>query len=278
MNYRHAFHAGNFADVFKHVILVHLLKALQRKDKGFVYIDTHAGPGRYDLKALASQKSGEFRDGIGRLWASPPEDASDYLAAVGGVNRGSALRYYPGSPQIARFFLRAQDRMRLCEREPNECRRLCAEFAGDKQVQVLCGDGYAALAGWLPPPERRGLVVIDPPYERVDEWESVLAALGRALDRWATGIYAVWYPIKVGAPHERFKVALAGAEQRRVLAAELRLWPDDTPFRLNGCGMVVVNPPWRLDESLRNLVPALGERLKQGSNAPRAQIEWLVPE
>ena len=278
MNYRHVFHAGNFADVFKHVVLVSVLKALQRKTKGFAYIETHAGAGRYDLKAPEPQKTGEYRDGIGRLWDSPPEGIEDYLAAVRAVNRRKALRYYPGSPRIARFFLRPQDRMRLCEGGPSECERLRDEFAGDKQVQVRCGDGYAALKSWLPPPERRGLVLIDPPYEHTDEWERVHETVRFAIDRWQTGIFALWYPLKSRAPLERFKTGLVRAGLRRVLTTELAIWPDDAPFRLNGCGVLIVNPPWRLDGELKRSCKPLVEKLKQGSTPPRARIEWLAPE
>jgi 23S rRNA (adenine2030-N6)-methyltransferase len=273
MNYRHAFHAGNFADVFKHAVLVCLLKALQHKDGGFAYIETHAGAGRYDLRAAAARKSGEFRDGIGRLWDSPPQGLEDYLAAVREVNRGSTLCCYPGSPRIARFFLRAQDRMRLCESEPSECERLRREFSRDAQVQVRCGDGYAALKGWLPPPERRGVVLIDPPYESDDEWRHVREAIAAAHARWASGIYAVWYPLKGGASVRRFRQELTRIGLGSMLVAELRVWPGDAPFRLNGCGVLVVNPPWRLEAALEKLRKALTERLKQGPGAPQIRFE-----
>lgn len=278
MNYRHLFHAGNFADVFKHLVIARLLKALQRKDKGFAYIETHAGAGRYDLRAPGVQKTQEYRDGIGRLWdSSPPHDIADYLDAVRGVNRGATLRYYPGSPRVARFFLRPQDRMRVCEQSPGECEQLQAEFAGDAQVYVRCGDGYAALKGWLPPPERRGLVLIDPPYERTDEWDRVRDALMLGAKRWSSGVYAVWYPLKAGTPVGRFLSRVAGSGLRKMLLAELTVWPADTPFRLNGCGMLLLNPPWRFDTELRTLLEALKTLLKQGP-AARSRVEWLVPE
>ena len=278
MNYRHAFHAGNFADVFKHLILARLLKALQKKDKGFAYIETHAGPGRYDLNAPAARKTGEHRDGIGRLWRAPARDGTeDYLAAVRALNRGDDLRYYPGSPRIARFLFRPQDRMRLAERAPEECTRLQAEFAGDAQVTVHGGDGYALLKAWLPPPERRGLVLIDPPYERDDEWALARGALLFAAARWPQGIYALWYPLKPGTPLARFKSALATSGLRKLLAAELTVWPADTPFRLNGCGMVILNPPWKFEAELRGLLEPLAPRLRQGP-AGGARVEWLVPE
>jgi 23S rRNA (adenine2030-N6)-methyltransferase len=278
MNYRHAFHAGNFADVFKHAVLACLLKALQNKDKGFAYIETHAGAGRYDLHAAAARKTGEYRDGIGRLWDSRAEGLDDYLAAVRAVNRGKTLRFYPGSPRIARFFLRTQDRMRLCEGESSACERLRAEFAGDTQVQVRCGDGYAALKAWLPPPERRGLVLIDPPYESGDEWRRAPDAIASAVARWQSGIYAIWYPLKVGAPVRRLREALVGTELRSMLSVELRIWQDETPFRLNGCGLLVVNPPWHLEEALGKLRKPLTERLKQGPGAPRVHLEQLAPD
>jgi 23S rRNA (adenine2030-N6)-methyltransferase len=278
MNYRHTFHAGNFADVFKHAVLVRLLKALQKKNKGFAYIETHAGPGRYDLKAPEPQKTGEYRDGIGRLWDSQPDGIEDYLAAVRTVNRGKALRYYPGSPRIARFFLRPQDRMRLCEAEPDECERLRAEFTRERQVEVRCGDGYAALKAWLPPPERRGLVLIDPPYESNEEWRHVRDAVLFAVDRWPSGIYAVWYPRKAGAPVESFKAGLAAAGIRRIYMAELDVWTSDVPFRLNGSGVLIVNAPWQIEQSLSNLCKPLTERLKQGPSSPLTRFEWLVPE
>jgi 23S rRNA (adenine2030-N6)-methyltransferase len=277
MNYRHVLHAGNFADVFKHVVLVHLMRALQDKDSGFVYIDTHAGAGRYDLEAAGPQESAEYRDGIGLLWNSPVEGTHEYLTAVGTVNCSDVLRFYPGSPRIARFFLRPRDCMWLCERERDDCRRLRAEFAGDRQVQVRCGDGYAALKAWLPPPEQHGLVLIDPPFKGADEWEDAYAALMDAVDRWATGIHALWYPVKAGTPIAQFLARLKAAGLPRVLVVELRLWPDDTPFRLNGCGMAVVNPPCRLEGMLRQSLPTLAQKLKRGSEAPQVKIEWLLP-
>lgn len=279
MNYRHAFRAGNFADVFKHLVLVALLEGLKRKEKGFAYFETHAGAGRYDLRDPAVQKTGEYRDGIGRLWRAPAVDplVAAYLAAVRGVNREPALRVYPGSPRIARSLARPQDRLQLAELEPGECARLKREFARDRQVRVDCGDGYRFLGVWLPPPEARGLVLIDPPYESEEEWRRTAGAALDAHRRWATGVYAVWYPLKAGAPAARLRQAFETSGVRRILLAELEVWPADTPFRLNGCGMVVINPPWRLDGELERVLPPLAERLRQGPRAA-ARIGWLVPE
>ncbi len=278
MNYRHAFHAGNFADVFKHVLLSLLLKSLSRKDSPFFYLDTHAGAGRYDLNGVAAQKTGEYRDGIKRLWndQSLPEVAG-YLAAVRALNDGDTLRYYPGSPRIARFFLRPQDRAVLLELRPEECTQLKAEFAGDRQVIVQGQDGYTGLKAFLPPKERRGLVLIDPPYESDKEFEQVIDGLRMAHARWDSGMYALWYPIKSRPLVERFHRMLVATNIRKILLAEFSPYPEDTAFRLNGCGMVVINPPWKLDETLRSLLPDLMNVL-QRQPVGRAEISWLVPE
>ncbi len=278
MNYRHAFHAGNFADVFKHIVLSLLLRSLHRKDAPFCYLDTHAGAGRYDLVGAEAQKTGEFKDGILRLWEIDPlPELADYLAAVRALNPDKALRYYPGSPAVARFFLRPGDRMVLLELHPQECAQLKTRFGGDQQVTVQAQDGYAGLKALLPPSERRGLVLIDPPYESEDEYRQVVEGIRTAHARWASGIYALWYPIKNRPPVERFHQALVATGMRRILVAELAPYPEDSSFRLNGCGMVVINPPWKLDETLRDLLPKLLDVLRQHP-AGRSDVFWLVPE
>lgn len=279
MNYRHAFHAGNFADVFKHLVLVALLEGLKRKEKGFAYFETHAGAGRYDLRDPAVQKTGEYRDGIGRLWEDTSADplVAAYLSVVRSMNRGPVLRVYPGSPRLARAVVRTQDRLQLAELEPGECARLEREFARDRQVRVACGDGYARLTAWLPPREARGLVLIDPPYESADEWRNAAAAVVAAHGRWPTGVYALWYPLKAGAPVARLRNTLETSGVRRILLAELEVWPSDTPFRLNGCAMAMINPPWRVDAELERALRPLADRLRQGPRAS-ARVRWLVPE
>jgi 23S rRNA (adenine2030-N6)-methyltransferase len=278
MNYRHAFHAGNFADVLKHAVLVLLLKALARKDAPFCYLDTHAGAGRYDLLGEAAQKTGEYRDGIARLWNSPPlSGLEDYLAAVRAMNPAGTLRYYPGSPAIARRLLRPRDRMVLVEQHPEEYERLKAEFADDRRVAVQRQDGYAALKALLPPPEKRGLVLIDPPYESADEYAQAAEGLRVAHARWSSGVLAVWYPVKERAPVQGFHRKLAASGIRKILAVELRPYPADSAFRLNGCGMLIVNPPWRTDETLTGLLARLLEVLRQHPSG-RADVFWLVPE
>lgn len=278
MNYRHSYHAGNFADVFKHTILILLLQALRSKDKPFCYLDTHAGAGRYDLLGEAARKTGEYQEGIARFWAGqvPLREMTDYLAAVRAVNEegGGGLRFYPGSPRIARYFLRAQDRMVLMELHAEEAHALKQEFRGDPQVHVHHADGFSGLKAFLPPPEKRGLVLIDPPFERAEEFEHLAAALQAAHSRWSTGIYAIWYPLK--DPHEirRFHGQLAGSGLRKLLLAEISF--DAAPGRLYGCGMVILNPPWKLDEQLNRLRPALLAALQVTRGEMR--VEWLVPE
>jgi 23S rRNA (adenine2030-N6)-methyltransferase len=279
MNYRHIYHAGNFADVFKHALLAQLLKALQRKDAPFCYLDTHAGIGRYDLHHEAAQKTGEYRTGISRLWnvTGLPADFDDYLAAVRALNRGDHLRFYPGSPRIARHLLRPQDRMVLLEMHPEEAAMLRAEFHGDAQVAVHEQDGYAGLKGFLPPKEKRGLVLIDPPYEQKDDFDRIIAGLKVAHERWSGGTYAIWYPIKDRPTIDRFHRRLLATGIRKILLAELAIYPLDSAFRLNGSGMIVVNPPWQFMETVRPLLTDMQERLRLDAPGSR-RLEMLVEE
>lgn len=283
MNYRHLYHAGNFGDVLKHAVLSLLLRALRRKETPFCYLETHAGAGRYDLLCDAAQKTGEYRQGIAHLWGLSPvaEDLAAYLDAyldaVRSVNQGGELRFYPGSPRIARFLMRPQDRMVLMDLHPEELAALKSEFAGDRQVAIHHQDGYAGLKALLPPKERRGLVLIDPPFERPDEWEQALSGLKLALGRWPTGIYAVWYPIKDRRSVQRWQRRMVQIGSAKILLAELSVYPEDVPQRLNGCGMLIVNPPWQLDERLKGLLPRLLALLAVGEGGS-ARVQWLVPE
>lgn len=277
MNYRHAFHAGNFADVLKHAVLTLCLEHLKRKEAAFRVIDCHAGIGRYDLWGDAANRTGEYQAGIARLLdaAAPPAGLEPYLAAVRALNpRGQPLRWYPGSPRLTQALLRPQDSLVLVELHPEDVGALGAEFAGDRRVAVRHMDAYAALKALLPPPERRGLVLIDPPFERRDEFERMLRGLAQALKRWPGGIYAAWYPIKARPPVDAFLAGMRGFE-RPALAVELMVRPGDVPERLNGCGLAILNPPWRLDEALAGLLPGLARLLAQeGPGGWR--VDWLV--
>ncbi|QSA98639.1 23S rRNA (adenine(2030)-N(6))-methyltransferase RlmJ [Methylococcus sp. EFPC2] len=279
LSYRHAFHAGLHADAFKHLVLTLLVRSLLNKDKAFFYLDTHAGAGRYDLSSDMALKNREFETGIARLWGQGkvPAAVEDYLAAVRATNPADRLRWYPGSPRIVRHFLRPKDRMVLCELHPNEIKLLTSEFAGDGQVRVEQQDGYQSLKAHLPPLERRGLVHIDPSFERKDERRHLLAAVQDAYRRWATGIYAIWYPIQDRRATDDFLKRLERTGIRKILVAEFSILDRDESLRLTGSGMVIINPPWQLDEQLNTLLPWLWEKLsveKQGGH----RIEWLSGE
>ncbi|HUO80913.1 MAG TPA: 23S rRNA (adenine(2030)-N(6))-methyltransferase RlmJ [Steroidobacteraceae bacterium] len=280
MNYRHAYHAGNFADVLKHVTLVALLEHLGRKEAPYFYLDTHAGRGDYPLAAAETQRAGEYRDGILRLVdaAGPPPAVARYLDLVRelGYEQGH-LASYPGSPRVAVALLRVADRAALCELEPREADALRSLLRGDPRAQVHERDGYEALLALLPPREKRGLVLIDPPFEQPDEFERVERALYLAHDRWPGGVYAVWYPIKAGGADGRFLARLAASGIRRQLVAELTVARDDSPGGLNGAGMLIINPPWQLDERLGAALPWLQQRLAAAGRG-RWRVSWLVPE
>jgi 23S rRNA (adenine2030-N6)-methyltransferase len=286
MNYRHAYHAGNFADVLKHVSLVLALDYLNRKDAPWFYLDTHSGRGHYPLTAGETQRAGEYRDGIAKLLDAAPESApssvAPYLDLVRrlGVEDGRLVAY-PGSPKLAAACMRANDRAALCELERGEASALRAEFRGDARIAVHERDGYEALKALVPPREKRGLVLIDPPYEQPDEFEKIHAGLLAALERWPAGAFAVWYPIKHGDAAARFVARMAANGHRRQLVAELCARPDDSPVGLNGAGMLFVNPPWQLDRQLAEAVPWLHRRLLApvpGAAPGRWRVDWTVTE
>jgi 23S rRNA (adenine2030-N6)-methyltransferase len=283
MNYRHAFHAGNFADVFKHAILIGLIDALKAKPTPFCYIDTHAGAGRYDLRDEEARKTGEFVDGVQRLLvaANLPDSLRPYFDLLRAANAADAnghLNVYPGSPLIAGLTLRDSDRIALCEVQEAETAALRKLFADDKRVGVHQRDGYAALAGLVPPKERRGVVLIDPPFEAQEaEFRTIQSALADAYAHWPTGIYAIWYPIKLHRQVLRFQRWFATRGIKKTLVAELMIDADDSPLRLNGCGMVIVNAPWQFDAWLARLLPDL-ERLLARSPRASHRLEWLTRE
>ena len=262
MNYRHAYHAGNVADCLKHALLVWLLRAMARKPAPFVVLDSHAGAGRYDLAGAEARCSGEARGGILRLLDAPPEALADYVALV------RALGLYPGSPALIRAALRPGDRLVAAELHPDEHASLRRLFARDRQVGVHRRDGYAALPAFLPPPERRALILLDPPYEQPDEFAALADALRRGLARFASGVFAAWYPIKHRAPVRAFEARIAGL--RDVVAAELLLREPTDPTRLNGSGLLVVNPPFGFEAAAAAILAALLARL--GGGEPGAGI------
>ena len=281
LSYRHHFHAGNHADVLKHVVLTHLLQALHKKEGAFRYLDTHAGPGLYDLSHEWAQKNREFENGVGRVWgrSDAPEGLALWLEAVRAENPDGELRVYPGSPRIARRFLRPQYRMLLTELHPAEGDPLEQLFAHDRQVLIQRRDGWEALRGHLPPPPnlRRGVVLVDPAFDRANELSRLARALKKAHRQWATGVYALWYPLMDSASMTAFNDEVRSTGIKKILQLELEVIAEADATALRGSGLLVVNPPWRLDEEAAPLLEWLAEALAQG-RGNRGTVRWLVPE
>ncbi|MDV3253862.1 MAG: 23S rRNA (adenine(2030)-N(6))-methyltransferase RlmJ [Lysobacter sp.] len=281
MNYRHAFHAGNHADVLKHVTLLALCDALTAKPTPLFALDTHAGRGLYALDSASAQRTGEAEGGIGRLMAEAPKHPAiaRYLSAVRACRAEHGNASYPGSPWLLGHALREQDRIAACELMPEEATQLAANFAADPRVAAHTRDGYAAMKALLPPRIgttrfARGLVLIDPPYEaQLEEFDTIIGALRDALVRWPQGTYAVWYPIKRRRSLLPFFRRATTLPAKGVLLAELMVHPDDSPLRMNGSGMLLVNPPWQLDQTLQSALPLLQRAIGEAGAASRT--EWL---
>lgn len=282
MNYRHAFHAGNFADVAKHIILTRILTYLMKKDAAFRVIDTHAGIGLYDLFGNEAERTDEWQEGIGRLIdAKPPAPVAGliapYLGAVKAQNSDGRLRYYPGSPMITRHMLRSQDRLMALELHASDAWALRKNFADDFQVRVTTLDGWAAMGTHLPPKEKRGLVLIDPPFEEKGEFTRMTQSLQKAHARWPGGIYAYWYPIKEPRDVDAYVKALKATGIPKILRIELTIDTPTTPPRLHGTGMIVVNPPFVLEQEMRTMLPVLAELLGVEGRG-RWSVDWVAGE
>ncbi|RWE01656.1 23S rRNA (adenine(2030)-N(6))-methyltransferase RlmJ [Mesorhizobium sp.] len=282
MNYRHAYHAGNFADVVKHAVLCRLVEYLKQKDKAFRVIDTHAGIGRYDLASVEAGKTGEWQGGVGRLFEATLEPRAaallqPYLQAVRAENPDGGLRRYPGSPLIVRHLLRKQDRLTAIELHPEDAARLKAIFAGDFQTRVIELDGWLALGAHLPPKEKRGLVLVDPPFEEEGEFPRLVENLRRAHRRWPGGIYALWYPVKDRKAVAAFRAALKETGIPKLLDIGFEIRPASNEPSLDGSGLVVVNPPFTLEGELRIMLPAL-HRLLAAEQPSRWTVDWLAGE
>jgi len=284
MNYRHAFHAGNFADVMKHAALALAIEALKRKEKPFFLLDTHAGRGAYDLGGTEAQKTGEAARGVGRLLDAPatalPAGLTPYLGVIRAMNPAGGWRHYPGSPEIAARLLRAHDRIALVELHPEDAQALRARYRADRRIAVHQRDAHDAAKGLVPPPERRGLVLIDPPFEARDEFQRLERTLARLRRVWPGGVALAWYPIKGRAAADRLHEALRAAGGPPSIAAEMWVRPPADPFRLDGSGLVVVNPPWGMAEALADLLPALGRLLapEQGGGQVVPLVEERPPQ
>jgi 23S rRNA (adenine2030-N6)-methyltransferase len=282
MNYRHAFHAGNFADVVKHAVLARILLHLGRKPAPFRVIDTHAGAGRYDLNGPEASRTGEWRDGIGRLAAATlaPEVAAllaPYRDVVARCNPPGALGVYPGSPLIARALLRPQDRLIACELEPLAAAALARNLAGDARCKAIAIDGFTALKAYVPPKERRGVVLLDPSFENADDFMRLAQALVSAQRKWAGGIYLMWYPIKERAASEALAKRLTAARLPKLLRAEIEVAAGREPERLAACGLIVLNPPWTLAAELQILLAGLADILSPAGRGG-FRLGWLGQE
>ena len=281
MNYSHAFHAGNFADVVKHIIVTRLVEYLKKKDAAFRVIDTHAGIGRYDLSGDIAKRSPEFANGIGRLLAAQlPQKAvpliAPYLEVIRAMNP-EGLSLYPGSPLLVRKLLRPQDRLSALELHPEYAKKLTSLFESDVQVRVIELDGWLALNAHVPPKEKRGLVLVDPPFEERGEFERLVDGLVKAHRKFPGGVYALWYPLKdVRAVHD-FISALYGTGIPRMLRTEVAIRPSSNPPKLFGSGLIIVNPPYTLEGELRVLLPALAQLLGD-TGAGRHKLEWIRGE
>jgi 23S rRNA (adenine2030-N6)-methyltransferase len=286
MNYRHAFHAGNFADVIKHIVLVRILIYLQDKQAAFRVIDSHAGAGLYDLTSDEARRGGEWLTGIARVMQARFSEATlplvkPYLDIVRAFNPKAELKTYPGSPLIARALLRPQDRLTACEVEPTARKRLIEALRRDTQARVVDLDGWMALPAFVPPNERRGLVLIDPPYEQKDEFERLAAGFADAFAKWPTGSYLLWYPVKSRRATDTLarrvtEVAGAGTPAGKCLRLEFSVAPQATGSALASAGLLIVNPPWTLSGELKAILPELEKPLGQGG-AGRFRLETPKP-
>ncbi len=282
MNYRHAFHAGNFADVVKHTVLARLLVHLGAKPAAYRALDTHAGAGLYDLAGPEAARSGEWHAGIERLLAARVEGdlaalLAPYLEAVAACNPPGRLTVYPGSPALVRAFLRARDRLVACELEPSAAAALARNFAGDRRIKTIAIDGWTALNAYVPPQERRGLVLIDPPFEDGGEFPRLAQGLEGAHRKWASGTYLLWYPIKSREQPDALARRLRRSGIAKILRAEVGVGPPSASAGLERCGLIVVNPPWTLEGELRTMLPALAAVLS-GSERGSARVDWISTE
>lgn len=278
LSYRHSFHAGNHADVLKHLVLTLILDSLKQKEKGFFYLDTHSGVGRYSLLSAESEKTGEYLEGIARLWERDdlPEEVARYVAEVKRINKGK-LRFYAGSPLLAVQQLREQDRALLTELHPNDFPLLRNEFAKHSNVVTKRENGFQQLKSALPPKEKRGLILIDPPYEIKEDYELVVKAITEGYKRFATGVYAIWYPVVLRQHTKRIVKGLEATGIRKILQIELAIRPDSDQRGMTASGMIVINPPWQLESQMKKVLPYLTNVLvPEGTGS--WSVNWITPE
>ncbi len=279
LSYRHSFHAGNHADVLKHIVQTLIIESLKEKEKPFLYLDTHAGAGRYQLTNAHATRTGEYLEGIARLWQQEevPELILPYLEAVGSLNTSDELRYYPGSPLLAANLLREQDLLMLTELHPTDFPLLRTEFSRDKRVRVCREDGFGQLKSKLPPASRRGFALIDPPYELKQDYSAVVKGIVEGYKRFATGTYAIWYPVVHRQQIKRMLKELEATGIRKILQIELAVKPDSDQLGMTASGMIVINPPWKLASQMASILPWLHKTLVPEGTG-HTLVEWVVPE
>ncbi|MDP2561094.1 23S rRNA (adenine(2030)-N(6))-methyltransferase RlmJ [Psychrobium sp. 1_MG-2023] len=279
LSYRHSFHAGNFADVLKHLVQTLIIDSLKQKPKPFVYHDTHSAAGRYDLRDEKSEKTGEYKDGIAKIWQQDdiPDVLHDYIEVIKELNPNGELTYYPGSPLVAKMLMGNHNRLELTELHPTDIELLKQEFQGDRKVRIQQIDGYKGIKAMLPPPQRRALVLIDPPYELKTEHNDAIKGIVEAHKRFSTGIYALWYPVVSRNQVNRFCEKFSQQGIRKILRIELCVKQDTNEFGMTGTGMIIVNPPWKLEQQMKEVLPWLTKHLAQDDSA-HFKVEWLVEE
>ncbi|MEO1701703.1 MAG: 23S rRNA (adenine(2030)-N(6))-methyltransferase RlmJ [Pseudomonadota bacterium] len=282
MNYRHAYHAGNFADVVKHTILLRVIAYLQRKDAGILMLDTHAGIGRYDLSSAQAQKTNEADLGIGKFFAHPTPFAAEierlfkaYKGIVNALNEGEAIRTAPGSPEILSCSRRPQDRCVFNELHPEDCATLASNYAGKKKIEIAQMDAWTALRAKLPPAEKRGLVLIDPPFEKTTEADDLLLGVYEALRRFSTGTYLIWYPLKDSHMSAQLRRGVEHLPVSGALDTQLHV-SQPHEGRFHGTGMIILNPPFTLFDELQLLLPALAKRLSVRPDRGNWATAWLI--
>lgn len=279
LSYRHSFHAGNFADVLKHLVLIKILEHLNTKDKPFCCIDTHAGAGDYSLDSDYAQKNREFDNGIGRLWSldTLPEAVSDYVKVIKAFNQTDKLTIYPGSPLIIQHYLRQQDHLFAHELHPTEIEFLKLAIKRDRRITLQHTDGLKNTLGLLPPKTNRGLVLIDPSYEIKSDYDTVVESLFKFYKRFAHGTFALWYPVVDRTRNDQLEIAIKESSLKNVQLYELGIKPDTLEHGMTASGMIVINPPWKLTEQLRNTLPYLADTLGADGKG-HYRIETLVAE
>ena len=279
LSYRHSYHAGNHADVLKHIVLTLCINALKEKEKPFLYLDTHSGAGRYLLQSEHAEKTGEFLSGINLIWqqSDSPELLNTYLSVLKRYNPFDNLKYYLGSPLIAKQLLREQDKLNLTELHPTDYPLLRQEFNKDKRAKVLREDGFAQLKSKLPPESRRGIVLIDPSYEIKDDYHKIPKALVEAYKRFATGVYLIWYPVVSRTQTQKMIDQIVNSGIKRISQFEFSVKPDNNQKGMTASGMIVINPPWKLQEQMQTIMPWL-KNILDTEKTGNYLIKELVPE